>query len=68
MIRIELTEDDLGALIGYLDIAVKQVGIQSVKNMFILLAKLESGVKVEDAPEDKPAVIEKAQDKPAKGK
>lgn len=65
MIRIELTEDDVGALVGYLDIAVKQVGIQSVKNVFVLLAKLESGVKIED---EQPAVIKKTEDKSTKGK
>jgi len=66
MIKIELTEEELNVLISYLDIAVKQVGIQSVKNMVILLAKLEAGVKVEQ--QQQPAGTERTPDKPAKDK
>lgn len=58
MRRVELTDEDIGALVNYLDIAVKQVGIQSVKNVFILLGKLESAPIVEDEfgaePESEP--------------
>ena len=48
MRRVELTDEDIGALVNYLDIAVKQVGIQSVKNVFILLGKLENAPVVKD--------------------
>ena len=51
MRRIELTDDELGALITYLDVAVKQVGLQAVKNVFVLLNKLESAPVIDE--EDK---------------
>lgn len=48
MRRIELTDDELGALVTYLDVAVKQVGIQAVKNVFVLLNKLESAPVIDE--------------------
>jgi hypothetical protein len=48
MRRIELTDEELGALVTYLDVAVKQVGIQAVKNVFVLLNKLESAPVIDE--------------------
>lgn len=59
MIKVEFTEQEIQALVKYMDVAVKQLGINAVKDVFILISKLESGVQAESeesAPDVKPAV------------
>lgn len=41
MIKIELTNDELQALVGLLDAGVKTVGLRGVKEAAVLVTKLE---------------------------
>ena len=59
MRRIEFTDEELQELINLLDAGVKSLGLQSVQNAFVLLAKIQSAelVEEEEAP---PAKVKKA--------
>ena len=50
MMKVELTNDELNALAGMLDLAVKSGGLQVAKKAVHLLAKLEAAQPV-DPPE-----------------
>ena len=49
-ITISLSQDDLNALGGLLDIAVKASGIQGAKPALAILAKLEEAVAAANQP------------------
>lgn len=54
MIKIELTQDELNALVGLLDAGVKSVGLSAVKTAASLLLKLEVAVAEENKKQDAP--------------
>lgn len=45
MIKVELTEQELQALVGLLDAGVKTVGLRAAKEAAILVDKLESAAQ-----------------------
>jgi hypothetical protein len=53
MIKIELTNDELQALVGLVDSGVKTLGLAAVKSAAALLVKLEAAVvKANEQKED----------------
>tara|TARA_S200002703_G_scaffold158356_1_gene168494 strand:- start:1159 stop:1326 length:168 start_codon:yes stop_codon:yes gene_type:complete len=51
--EIELTQEELNALVALIDLAVKASGLQSVKAASAIIAKLEdSSFEVAEASED----------------
>lgn len=56
MIKIELTNDEIQALAGLLDLGVKSAGLSAVKQAASLLVKLEAAVaEANPQPEQKDA-------------
>ena len=53
MITIELTQDELQALAGFLDAGVKATGLQGVKHAAGILTKLEAAVALSNRSADK---------------
>jgi ABC-type Na+ efflux pump permease subunit len=51
MYKIEFTEQELQALAGLLDAGVRAVGIRSVKEAAVILAKLEAAKIIPDQNE-----------------
>lgn len=58
MIKIELTNDELQALVGLLDAGVKAVGLRGVKEASALLAKLEEAASALPEPQPEPEASE----------
>lgn len=58
MIKLELSQDELQALVGLLDAGVKAVGLRGVKEASALLAKLEAAASVLPEPQPEPEVPE----------
>ena len=52
MMRVDFTEDELKALAGLMDIAVKASGLSTIKTAYALLVKLENAQPVEEPDED----------------
>jgi hypothetical protein len=50
MIKIELTQEELTAMAGLLDLGVKSAGLSAVKTAASLLEKLEAAVAEANAP------------------
>ena len=58
MIKLELSQDELQALVGLLDAGVKTVGLRGVKEASALLAKLEEAASALPEPPPEPEVPE----------
>jgi hypothetical protein len=52
MKRLELTDEEIQALANLMDAGVRYLGLQSVKNAAVLLAKLETAEPIDDEPEE----------------
>lgn len=65
MIKIELTQEELSALVGLLDAGVKTVGLRAAKEAAVLVDKLEAAAQAAQAESNVVQMPEKADEEDA---